>query len=98
MGRNNRKKGAQRSEHPELNMDALNRGIRRQVIKRGVEFTTQSVSGKSEDPTKEWKCPHCHTQIRQGVAHIVAWDTHRGPDERRHFHNACWAAWQGGLL
>ncbi|MFM6980096.1 MAG: hypothetical protein ACKOWE_01660 [Micrococcales bacterium] len=98
MPRNNRRNGKKREEHDELNMDSLSRGIRRSEIKRGVEYTIQSVTGKTEDGEKEWKCPHCNTTIHQGIAHLVAWDSHRGPTDRRHFHTPCWRAWQGGLL
>lgn len=79
-------------------MEALSRGIRRTEFKRGVEYTVQSTSGKSEDADKVWICPHCNQTIQRGIAHVVAWDAHRGLDTRRHFHSACWKAWQGTLL
>jgi hypothetical protein len=98
MARGNRKRGAKKPEHPELNLDVLRLGIRRTEVKRGVEYTVQSTSGRTEDGEKQWICPHCNLTIQQAVAHTVAWDAHRGLDTRRHFHNACWQAWQGSLL
>jgi hypothetical protein len=37
-------------------------------------------------------------QITKGISHIVAWDSVRGVETRRHFHNACWKSFQGQLL
>jgi hypothetical protein len=37
-------------------------------------------------------------QITKGISHIVAWDSVRGVETRRHFHNACWKSFQGPLL
>ncbi|HCT13724.1 MAG TPA: hypothetical protein DIW82_02715 [Corynebacterium nuruki] len=40
---------------------------------------------------KFYVCPGCNQNIPPGVAHIFAWpDTHRGGEDRRHWHTACW--------
>lgn len=99
MPRNNRSRRAKGNSEPEeLNLNVLRQGLRHTEFKRGVEHTVQSTSGRSEDGEKSWICPHCNLTISQGIAHTVAWDAHRGLDTRRHFHNACWKAWQGSLL
>ncbi len=38
---------------------------------------------------KEYRCPGCNQEIKQGTAHVVAW---RPDDEegRRHWHRGCW--------
>ena len=100
MPRSNRPKNGKgrRDEPEELNLDIALRGVKRTELKRGVEYTVQHSSGANAEDDKQWICPHCHTNIVKGVAHIVAFDTHRGVSTRRHFHNACWKAWQGRLL
>ncbi|HEY2550385.1 MAG TPA: ATP/GTP-binding protein [Streptosporangiaceae bacterium] len=41
--------------------------------------------------TKTYRCPGCDQEIRPGVGHLVVWPDHApGPQERRHWHNACW--------
>jgi hypothetical protein len=40
---------------------------------------------------KTYRCPGCDQEIRPGTPHVVVWPQHSpGPDERRHWHNACW--------
>ena len=99
MPRHNRPRGSKRNHEPEeLNLSAARLGIRRTEVKRGVEYTTQTSVGANADDAKTWVCPHCHLQIAKGVSHIVAWDSVRGVETRRHFHNACWKSFQGPLL
>lgn len=99
MPRNNRPRGFKKQQEPEdLNLSLARMGVRRNEIKRGVEYTTQTSVGANADEDKSWVCPHCHLQITKGVSHIVAWDAVRGVDTRRHFHNACWKSFQGPLL
>ena len=99
MPRNNRPKRGKRSAEPkELDLSAVRMGIRREEIKRGVAYTTQTSIGANADEDKAWVCPYCHLQITKGVSHIVAWDSVRGVETRRHFHNACWKSFQGPLL
>jgi hypothetical protein len=100
MGRSNRPRNSRKhTEQPEeIDLSAVRFGIRRTEIKRGVSYTTQTSVGASADDGKVWVCPHCHLQITKGLSHIVAWDEIRGIETRRHFHNACWKAFQGQLL
>ncbi|MDN5683818.1 hypothetical protein [Corynebacterium glyciniphilum] len=45
----------------------------------------------SQSAVKYYVCPGCNQNIPPGLAHIVAWpDSHRGGDERRHWHTGCW--------
>ena len=100
MPRSNRPKRSrgQSDETPELNLDAVRAGIKRVEFKNGVEYNVQTTTGARADDDKTWVCPHCHLQITKGLSHIVAWDEIRGIETRRHFHNACWRAFQGQLL
>jgi hypothetical protein len=38
-----------------------------------------------------YRCPGCDQELRAGTPHVVAWPEGR-PDDRRHWHTACWAA------
>ncbi len=99
MPRNNRpKRGKRMAEPQELDLSAVRLGIRREEIKRGVAYKTQTSIGANAEDNKAWVCPHCHLQITKGINHTVAWDSVRGVETRRHFHNACWKAFQGPLL
>lgn len=100
MPRSNRPKGSKkRNDEPqELNLDLVRFGVRKTEIRRGVEYTVQTTNGANAEDSKTWTCPHCNLQIGRGVAHTVAWDTERGLDTRRHFHNQCWKSYQGPLL
>ncbi|SEE16818.1 hypothetical protein SAMN04489729_6558 [Amycolatopsis lurida] len=44
--------------------------------------------------TKDYRCPGCDHEIRQGTPHVVAWpaDDTGGVADRRHWHKACWGA------
>ena len=81
-----------------MNLDLVRMGIRRSVVKKDTEYTVQTTTGANADDTKVWLCPHCNLQISKGTSHTVAWDTVRGLQTRRHFHNHCWNAFQGPLL
>jgi hypothetical protein len=49
----------------------------------------RSVAGS---PTgKGYRCPGCDQVLAAGQPHVVAWPEGR-PDERRHWHTACWSA------
>ena len=39
---------------------------------------------------KTYRCPGCDHEIPPGTAHVVAWRTHGGEDDRRHWHTGCW--------
>jgi len=100
MPRSNRPRGAKKKsaddEQP-LNLDLVRFGARSTEVRRGVEYTVQTTSGANADDTKTWTCPNCHLQISKGIGHTVAWDSVRGVETRRHFHNHCWKTFQGVL-
>jgi len=97
--RHGRSRRTKRSgEHEELDLSVVRMGIRRTELKRGVEYTTQTSIGANAEEDKSWVCPYCHLQISKGLSHLVAWDSIRGVETRRHFHNACWKSFQGPLL
>jgi len=99
MGRSNRPKGSKpRQDEPEeLGLVVARLGVRRSELKRGVEYTVQTTVGANAEADKTWICPNCHLEISKGLSHLVAWDTVRGVETRRHFHNACWKSYQGVL-
>jgi hypothetical protein len=81
-----------------LDLEKVRIGIKRTEFKRGVEFAAQTTAGARADDDKSWVCPNCNLSITKGQNHTVAWDAVRGVETRRHFHNACWKAFQGPLL
>ncbi len=100
MGRSNRPRRSKprEVEAEDLNLAVVRMGIRRSEIKRDIDYTTQTSIGANAENGKTWVCPHCHLEIAKGLSHIVAWDTVRGVETRRHFHSACWKSFQGPLL
>lgn len=57
--------------------------------RREGDFIVQSIPGSQAD--KQYICPGCNQRIAVGVPHVVVWPQYRGVDERRHWHNPCWA-------
>jgi hypothetical protein len=51
-------------------------------------FVVRRVSGASG---KAYRCPGCDQELRPATPHVVAWPEGR-PDDRRHWHAACWSA------
>ena len=49
----------------------------------------RQVSGTAA--ARAYRCPGCDQELRPGSPHVVAWPEGR-PDERRHWHTACWSA------
>jgi len=49
----------------------------------------RAVAGSSGG--KGYRCPGCDQLLPGAVPHIVAWPQGR-PDDRRHWHTACWSA------
>ena len=86
------------AEFQPLDLDRVRVGVKRTEIKRGVEYSVQTTSGQNAEQDKSWVCPHCNLAISKGQNHTVAWDSIRGVETRRHFHNSCWKAFQGPLL
>jgi hypothetical protein len=81
-----------------LDLDRVRIGVKRIETKRGVEYSVQTTTGRNAEEDKSWVCPHCNLAISKGQNHTVAWDSVRGVETRRHFHNSCWKAFQGPLL
>ena len=40
---------------------------------------------------RSYRCPGCDQELRASTPHVVAWPEGR-PDDRRHWHTACWSA------
>jgi hypothetical protein len=52
-----------------------------------VRGLTGSAAGKT------YRCPGCDQEIPAATPHLVAWPVDGGgPDDRRHWHRACWDA------
>jgi hypothetical protein len=49
----------------------------------------RSVSGTAGGAS--YRCPGCDQELRPASPHVVAWPEGR-PDDRRHWHTACWQA------
>jgi hypothetical protein len=53
------------------------------------DWVVRQVPGAAA--TKIYRCPGCDQELRPGVAHVVVWPAQTpGPQERRHWHQACW--------
>lgn len=44
---------------------------------------------ETRNETKRYRCPWCEGWVAAGTVHIVAYPEGE-PDERRHYHRACW--------
>lgn len=53
------------------------------------DWVVRTVPGQRT--TKCYRCPGCDHEVRTGTQHVVAWPVDE-PDERRHWHTACWTA------
>jgi hypothetical protein len=100
MGRNNKPKGLKRDDDDDEPMDVirLREGIKKSVIRNGIEFYVQTTSGNNAEESKKWICPFCSLTFGVGISHVVAWESAYGPEKRRHFHTACWTKFQGRLF
>ncbi|MEJ3657104.1 hypothetical protein WEH80_29490 [Actinomycetes bacterium KLBMP 9759] len=56
------------------------------------EWLVRSIPGAQA--VKSYRCPGCDQLIAAGTPHVVAWPAaeYGSVDERRHWHNGCWAA------
>jgi hypothetical protein len=97
MARGKKRRGAPKREYQELDVSRLWTSIPHIELKRGIEFEVSQTSGNKAEEGKSWVCPVCVVLITPGVVHTVAWDTHRGVQSRRHFHNHCWKIFDGIL-
>ncbi len=50
----------------------------------------RSVAGAA-GPERAYRCPGCDQLLSSRSPHVVAWPEGR-PDDRRHWHSACWTA------
>ncbi len=62
-------------------------GAQRQESWRGLPYSVRSVAAAG----KTYRCPGCDQEVRPGSGHVVAWPVD-DPDDRRHWHGACWTA------
>ena len=51
-------------------------------------YVVRQVSGATG---KAYRCPGCDQELRLATPHVVAWPEGQ-PDDRRHWHTACWSA------
>jgi len=88
-------KGSRRSAMRAAALDALKKGgdedAPRPPAGERVEdgFVVRRVAGTSS--ARSYRCPGCDQELRPGVPHVVAWPDGQ-PDDRRHWHTACWDA------
>ena len=52
-------------------------------------WVVRSVAGTAS--SRPYRCPGCDQELVPMSAHVVVWPEGR-PDDRRHWHTACWAA------
>lgn len=82
---------------------AARRAAAREVLRRGEDRPAAVAAGERlEDgyvvralagsaALKAYRCPGCDQELPAGTPHVVAWPA-GSPDDRRHWHSACWAA------
>ncbi len=54
----------------------------------GEDWHVRRLTGSSS--TKDYRCPGCDQLIPPATPHIVAWPVDGPPEDRRHWHTACW--------
>ena len=52
-------------------------------------YVVRSVAGTASP--RPYRCPGCDHELRASTPHVVAWPDGY-PDDRRHWHTACWSA------
>jgi hypothetical protein len=86
-------RGSGRSAKRAAALDALKSGdddVLRPPLGEHIEdgFVVRTVSGASG---KSYRCPGCDQELRPATPHVVTWPQGE-PDDRRHWHTACWSA------
>ena len=87
-------RGSRRAAQRAAALDALKRrdddGPRVPAGERVEDgHVVRQVAGTAS--ARPYRCPGCDQEVRGGAPHVVAWTDGR-PDDRRHWHTACWAA------
>jgi len=87
-------RGSRRGARRAAAAEALRRGdpeATRLPVGERVEDgqVVRQVSGAASG--KGYRCPGCDQVLAGGQPHVVVWPEGR-PDERRHWHSACWSA------
>ena len=87
-------KGSRRSAMRAAALDALKKddeSAPRLPAGERVEdgFVVRRVAGTAS--ARSYRCPGCDQELRPGTPHVVAWPDGQ-PDDRRHWHTACWDA------
>ncbi|MEX2291754.1 MAG: ATP/GTP-binding protein [Mycobacteriales bacterium] len=88
-------RGSRRAAMRAAALDALkhddDEGTPRPPVGEQVEdgHVVRRVAGTSSP--RVYRCPGCDQELRPGSPHVVAWPQGR-PDDRRHWHTACWDA------
>jgi hypothetical protein len=86
-----RRNRPRRNAQPELNQAAARIGYELHEEWLGEQWTVRFIPGIAA--VKTYRCPGCDHEIMAGTAHVVVWPAeHGGPEERRHWHSACWRA------
>lgn len=87
--------GSRRAARRAAALQALQRGdggepVRAPAGERVEDgYVVRQVAGTAS--ARPYRCPGCDQELRSGTPHVVAWPDGR-PDDRRHWHTACWAA------
>ena len=86
--------GSRRAAQRAAALDALKRsdeeGPRSPAGERVEDgWVVRQVAGTAS--ARSYRCPGCDQELRPGSPHVVAWPDGQ-PDDRRHWHTACWAA------
>ena len=85
-------RGSRRGAREAAALEALRRGDDAVRLPAGERVedgvVVRSVAGS---PGRTYRCPGCDQELRSAVPHVVAWPEGR-PDDRRHWHTACWSA------
>jgi hypothetical protein len=86
-------RGSGRAAKRAAALEALKAGdddVLRPPVGEHVEdgYVVRHVTGASG---KAYRCPGCDQELRPATPHVVTWPEGR-PDDRRHWHTACWSA------
>ena len=85
------RRSAQRAAYLESLRSGDRAGTSRPPAGESVEdgHVVRRVAGNAAG--RAYRCPGCDQELDGGLPHVVAWPEGR-PDDRRHWHTACWTA------